>query len=155
MREAVRRLAERKAREVAARQRSGTILAADTVVEFDGEILGKPRDAAHASAMLERLSGRVHRVHTGVAVLSVASLRLLTGVATSEVAFREIDPREIEAYVRSGEPFGKAGAYAVQGSAERFVARLTGELDNVIGLPGKLVADLLTELARVEGLEPA
>jgi septum formation protein len=148
----VRAFALRKARHVAARVERGTVLAADTLIDLDGELLGKPADAADARRMLERLSGRAHRVHTGVALVHRPDGREMDGVATSTVVFRPLSAAEIERSVVSGEPFGKAGAYAIQGGAREFVARLDGELDNVIGLPMALVRTLLERLAAaVEG----
>lgn len=146
---AVRLLARRKAVAVAARGARGTLLAADTVIDCDGVLLGKPEDAADATRMLARLSGRAHRVHSGVALLRVTAERTagVDGVATSTVHFRPLSPEEIARYVASGEPFGKAGSYAIQGGAERFVERLEGDLDNVVGLPMRLVLALAEQLA--------
>jgi len=147
--EAVRRLARRKAIAVAARGARGTLLAADTVIDCDGLLLGKPESAPDATRMLERLSGRAHRVHTGVALLRVTPERTtgVDGVATSTVRFRKLTAGEIAAYVASGEPFGKAGSYAIQGGAAPFVERLDGDLDNVVGLPLRLVVALAEALA--------
>ena len=123
------------------------MLGADTVIERDGALLGKPADADEARAMLRALAGRSHLVHTGVAVVRAGSGLARDGAATTTVLFRPLSEAEIEAYVRSGEPFGKAGAYAIQGGAERFVERVDGDLDNVVGLPMRLVTRLLEELA--------
>ena len=146
--EAVRTIARRKAAAVAARVARGTVLAADTVIDLDGELLGKPADAADARRMLARLSGRAHRVHTAVALVHPQSGSTVEGVATSTVVFRSLAPEEIERSIASGEPFGKAGAYAIQGGAARFVERLEGDLDNVIGLPLALVRELMARLRR-------
>lgn len=143
----MRALARRKAEAVARSRPGATVLAADTVIERDGALLGKPADADDARAMLRSLSGRSHLVHTGVAVLRAERGLARDGAATTTVAFRPIAEAELEAYVRSGEPFGKAGAYAIQGGAERFVERVDGDLDNVVGLPMRLVARLFQELA--------
>jgi septum formation protein len=145
--EAVRAIARRKAAAVAARRERGTVIAADTVIDLDGELLGKPRDAADARAMLARLGGREHRVHTGVALAHRPSGRALDGVDSTTVRFRALSPEEIARYVASGEPFGKSGSYAIQGGAKPFVARIDGALDNVVGLPLALVRALLGELA--------
>jgi septum formation protein len=135
------RLALAKARAAA---RPGEIaLGADTEVALDGAVLGKPTDAAHASSMLRALSGRAHEVWTGVAL--VAPERELTGTCRTEVEFHLLSEAEIARYVATGEPFDKAGAYAIQGGAAGFVARLDGELTNVVGLPLPLVAQLLSE----------
>jgi septum formation protein len=133
----VRRLAEAKARSVD----GDPVLAADTIVELDGEILGKPVDAEDARRMLRRLSGRVHRVHTGVAVRS--GERLDVDVATTAVRFLALSPEAIEWYVDGGEPLDKAGAYAVQGAGGIFVEEIRGSVSNVIGLPLHTVVDLL------------
>ncbi len=119
----VARLAEAKARAVAELVGEGKpaiIIGADTAVELDGEIFGKPRDAADAREMLSYLSGRTHFVLTGICVL-----RLPDGATRSE----------IEAYVTSGEPFDKAGGYAIQGRAGRYIPRIEGCYFNVVGLP--------------------
>ncbi|MBO0701397.1 MAG: septum formation protein Maf [Candidatus Dormibacteraeota bacterium] len=117
------------------------ILAADTVVALDGEVLGKPRDPDDAAAMLRRLSGRTHRVITAVATNRGGILRW--GHAATEVTFRELTPGEIVSYVGGGEPLDKAGAYAIQGGAAGFVERMDGDRDTVIGLPMTLVRRLL------------
>lgn len=146
--EAVRVLARRKAVAVAARGAQGTLLAADTVIDLDGELLGKPEHDDDARRMLARLAGRAHLVHTGVALLHAAGGRLrgVDGVATTTVRFRPLAPDEIAAYVASGEPHGKSGSYAVQGGAARFVERIDGAIDNVVGLPVALVKALAERL---------
>ncbi len=146
--DAVRVLARRKAVAVAARGVRGTLLAADTVIDLDGELLGKPVDDADARAMLARLGGRSHRVHTGVALLHVGHARLLgvDGVATTTVTFRPLTTAEVAAYVQSGEPRGKSGSYAIQGGAARFLERMEGAVDNVVGLPVDLVRSLAEAL---------
>src|SRR6185369_367320 len=138
-------LASRKARAVAYRLGEGLVIGGDTVVELDGEIFGKPVDAADATAMLGRLAGRSHRVVTGLAVLDAATGELREEAATSVVRMRAFAADEIAAYVASGEPFDKAGAYAVQGLGGRLVAAVDGELDTVIGLPVKTLSRLLAD----------
>ena len=140
-------LAVAKAREVAADEgpedsAGRIVLGADTVIAHRGEVLGKPRDAEHASSMLERLSGDTHEVFTGVAVV-VPDGTTLVGVAASRVMFRELAPDAIARYVASGESLGKAGAYAIQGSGVCVVAALHGCYYNVVGLPLRLTARLL------------
>ena len=122
------------------------VIAADTTVDVDGRILAKPADAAEAVDMLRLLSGRSHRVHTGWAVaVAVPGCRGNeweghVEVTTSTVEFRSLRPAEIDAYVATGEPLDKAGAYAIQGGAGEFVDGLEGDLSAVIGLPvGRLV----------------
>lgn len=141
-REAVRLLAERKGQAVAATlPATVTVLSSDTLVELDGHALGKPRDSADAWRMLLALSGRTHYVRTGVAVRRGENV--YSGVASAAVTFRTITPEEAEAYVRTGEPMDKAGAYGIQGAGGTFVRRLTGDFDTVMGLSGALCADLL------------
>jgi septum formation protein len=136
-------LALAKAREVAGRVGTGLVLGADTIVECEGRALGKPADAAEALAMLRALSGRTHQVVTGVALVDAASGRAETAAAVTDVTFRELSEAEIAAYVETGEPLGKAGAYAIQGLGGLFVEGIRGSPSNVVGLPITLVADLL------------
>ena len=137
----VRRLARAKAQAGADRHPHETVLGADTVVAVDGRILGKPRDAADATAMLTALSGRVHYVYTAVAVAEDGAVR--DEVDVSAVTFAPMAPDEIAAYVASGEPHDKAGAYAIQGWAARFIQRLEGSYSGVVGLPVAVVHRLL------------
>lgn len=131
-----RRLALSKARAVAARAPARCcVLAADTLVVLGERILGKPSDPEDAIRMLRALSGRVHRVLTGYALLLDGGARSELGVEESSVRMREIDPREARRYAAGGEPLDKAGAYAVQGDGGRFVATIQGSRSNVIGLP--------------------
>jgi septum formation protein len=109
------------------------VLAADTVVAVDGHVMGKPVDRSHAAHMLRRLSGRGHDVLTGWAVLAAGREHL--ECTRTEVTFRGLNPDEIGAYVASGEPMDKAGAYAIQGGAAHFVTALAGPYENVVGLP--------------------
>jgi septum formation protein len=152
----VRRLASAKLdavmREVGAVSVGAVVIAADTTVEIDGQILGKPVDDAEAMAMLMRLRGREHRVHTGFAVaVAGPGCRGVdwdghVDVVTSTVVFREVPIVDLIAYVDSGEPRDKAGAYAIQGGAAGFVERLDGDLDAVIGLPVARVASVAASL---------
>ena len=140
------RLALEKARSVAARSGPGCcVIGADTVVVLDGDILGKPSDAEHAQQMLLRLAGETHRVLTGFALIRTDDGRAEHGCEISYVRMREVDVGEARAYARSGEPLDKAGGYAVQGEAGRFVASIEGSRENVIGLP---VDTLAPRLAR-------
>jgi len=120
------------------------VLGADTVVVAGGELLGKPRSAEEARAMLEKLSGREHQVITGVALVNAAGRSALAH-ETTRVQFREVTAEEVAEYIASGEPFGKAGAYAIQGRASRFVTRIEGCYFNVMGLPVALVDRLLRQ----------
>ena len=120
------------------------VLGADTVVALDGELLGKPRDSVDARAMLERLSGTTHRVITGVALRGGG--RTLVRTVETLVTLRRLTRAEMDAYAASGEGLGKAGGYAIQESADRFVTRLDGPRDNVVGLPVETVRALLAEI---------
>ena len=120
------------------------VLSADTTLEFDGEIIGKPVDMADAASILRRLSGRTHRVLTGVAVDHQGRSEYL--LSTSEVRFRQLDDEEIRHYVISGEPMDKAGAYGIQGRAGMFVEHLSGSYTGVMGLPVCETGELLKKL---------
>jgi len=139
----VRRVAEEKALVVAARAPDRLVLAADTTVVIDDVMLGKPADDADAKRMLSLLSGRTHQVFTAVAVYRSGMSRPLTEVERTDVEFARLTEFEIDWYVASGEPHDKAGAYAIQGYASRFVARINGSYSNVVGLPVALVYDML------------
>jgi len=110
------------------------VVAADTVVDVDGDALGKPRDAREAAAMLRRLSGRTHRVHTAFA-LGVAGRETIEEVATTSVRFYELSAGEIDEYVATGEPLDKAGAYGIQGRAAALVEGIEGDFYTVMGFP--------------------
>jgi septum formation protein len=138
----VRRLAREKAGAVASARLFGLVLGADTVVVVEGDILGKPRDAGEAARMLRRLSAHTHEVLTGVALVRAETGRSVSGVARTRVRFAELSGGEIERYVETGEPFDKAGAYAVQGRAALFIEAIEGEYLNVVGLPIRLVYEL-------------
>jgi septum formation protein len=141
--EYVVRLAREKSR--AARRNPGSfVLGADTIVVVDGRFLGKPASHAEARQMLQMLSGRSHAVLTGVAVRN--EQQELSGVETSRVHFLPLSNDEIAWYTATGEPEGKAGAYAIQGRASRFVDWIEGSYSNVVGLPVSLVYRLLTQL---------
>src|SRR4029077_13751288 len=139
----VRRLAEAKARAVvaggAAGQSPAWVVGADTVVLIDRLVLGKPASAAEARSMLESLSGRSHEVLTGIAVLRLPEGGAQVEQESTKVTIALLSKEEIEDYIATGEPFGKAGAYAIQGRAGRFVTRIEGCYFNIVGLPlGKL-----------------
>ena len=138
----VRRLAEAKARAVRRQAGERPILAADTVVVVDGGILGKPTDHDDARRMLRMLSGRAHEVMTGVTLADAGAGTVQTEVAATTVEFAPLTEAEIAWYVGSGEAADKAGAYAIQGRASRFVTRISGSYTNVVGLPVALVYDL-------------
>ncbi len=143
--EAAREIARRKALAVLASAEGAPVLAADTiVVAADGEFLGKPADAADARRMLGKLSGTTHRVITGVC-LARAGADPQTASDTTTVTMRPLTPAEIDAYVASGECDGKAGAYAIQETGDRFVLRVDGSWTNVVGLPMETVVSMLRD----------
>ena len=145
----VARFAEAKARAVAesvGEKNRAIIVGADTAVELDGAIFGKPRDAVDAREMLSCLSGRTHDVLTGIFVLRLPDGATRAEVERTAVTFAPLDPNEIEAYVTSGEPFDKAGGYAIQGRAGRYIPRIEGCYFNVVGLPLAKLHVLLGEL---------
>lgn len=147
----VRRVARDKAR--AGRMRLGSgpalVLGADTEVILDDEVFGKPRGPDEAAAMLRRLAGRTHRVLSAVTLLDDRS-REAQAVSVSEVTFAAINEAQIAAYVATGECEGKAGAYAIQGGAERFVRHLSGSYSGVMGLPLHETAALLRQFGALE-----
>jgi len=144
-RELAERLAQEKAEVVARRNPGRLVLGADTIVVVNDEILGKPRDQADASRMLRTLSDRAHEVITGVclALLETGNRKMETGSERTTVYFAPLSDPEIEAYVAIAEPMDKAGAYAVQGIASRWINRIEGDYANVVGLPVALVWKML------------
>lgn len=174
-RDCAERLAREKALAVARVRPEDYVLGADTIVVVDANILGKPRDAADAARMLRLLSGRVHEVITGVCVvkpvaggqlpvtseskntscLNVGSVgeELATGSETTLVTMSELSDADIREYVATGEPMDKAGAYAIQGIAARWIPRIEGDYSNVVGLPVALVYRMLRERGRSEEFE--
>jgi len=141
-----RRVAREKALDVARRRPDAWVLAADTVVVVDGAIFGKPVDRADGRRMLCALSGRVHQVLTAV-VLRGPQADGTEFLVSTDVEFRSLTAEEIDGYLDSGEPFDKAGAYAVQGGARSFVRRVCGSYSNVVGLPMDEVGALLRRCA--------
>jgi septum formation protein len=146
------RLAKEKAEEVFARRQAAAgmadpamVLGADTVVVSDGEVMGKPANPSDAERMLRLLSGRTHDVVTGVAVVWGSSLSPAVEVAAelTQVTMQTLSPEEVSRYIASGEPMDKAGAYAIQGYAGRWIPRISGCYFNVVGLPLALVASML------------
>ena len=130
------RCAQHKAGTVARRRRGAdeVVLGADTIVVLAGEIFGKPRDAADAGRMLRALSGRTHQVISGIAVVAPDG-KLSSTAVSSDVEFKELSGADIDWYIASGEPMDKAGAYAIQGLAKKFIAGYRGDYDNIVGLP--------------------
>ena len=147
-----RRAAREKAMQIAASSPRGSlVLGADTVVVIDGETLGKPSNREDATRMLRLLSGRTHQVHTGICLVRAPAEIEALEHETTLVTFRELDEEEIRGYVESGEPLDKAGAYAIQGLASKFVTRISGCYSNVVGLPVARLYDILKPLMKAEG----
>ncbi len=142
----VRRLSRAKAEAVAARAPGDVILAADTTVVLDGTIFEKPASPAHAVEMLSHLQGRTHEVMTGVAVTRDGEVAQALDV--SRVTFRPADRAMLDAYVATGEPMDKAGAYAIQGLGAPLIERVEGDFFGVMGLPLRLALDLLARFGR-------
>jgi len=142
-REHVKRLALDKALAIAHKYPDAWVLGADTIVVIDGMILGKPKNKSQAQKMLEKLSGREHKVFTGFTLAQVASKVSKTKVIQSAVRFKTISPEEMEWYISCDEPYDKAGGYAVQGKGAYFIKAIRGSYTNVIGLP---LCEVLKEL---------
>ena len=138
-------LSRRKAQAVAPRHSGAVILAADTLVYGD-EVLGKPHDAGEARRMLAGLSGRWHSVYTGVTMMDTRSGRTLSRADVTRVHFIPLTTEDIDAYVATGEPLDKAGAYGIQGRGGMLIDRIEGSYSNVVGLPMALVRSMLLEL---------
>jgi septum formation protein len=141
----VRRVAEAKARAISGREPGRLVLAADTAVVVDGEILGKPTGSEDAARMLRLLSGRTHQVVSGVCLLKDHERVVETVVEVSTVEFAALSSAEIAWYVGSGESMDKAGGYGIQGLASRFVTRIEGSYSNVVGLPIAVVYRMCME----------
>ena len=143
-------LSREKARRVAQAHPQALVIGADTVVGINGQILGKPRDEDDARRMLRLLSGREHQVYTGVSLVRCGVYPAVpsysdTNLAMTRVFFREMTDAEIDAYVATGEPMDKAGAYGYQGRAGLFVERIEGDYYNVVGLPLCLLGNMLSK----------
>jgi septum formation protein len=143
-------IAEAKASAVAPLEPGRWILGADTVVVMGEEIFGKPADEAEARLMLTRLAGRAHRVITGICIISPDGLNAHVESVITEVRFRPLAPQEVEDYIATSEPFGKAGAYAIQGIGAFMVEGITGPYTNVVGLP---ICALVKALLKVRAIE--
>lgn len=145
-----RQLALQKALDVSSRSASDLVIGADTIVSLDGVVLGKPRDEAHAADMLRMLSSRTHRVYTGVAFCRDKK-ELSSFVQCTEVDFYPLTEEQIRRYLKTGEPFDKAGAYGIQGKGSLFVKELRGDYFNVVGFPVARVARELESLSCADG----
>ena len=138
-------LVSRRKAEAVNREAEDVVIAADTIVVCNGQILGKPKDEADAFRMLRLLSGRDHQVMTGMTVLRGDVCKTVTEI--TDIHFRQLSDREINAYIRTGEPMDKAGSYGIQGGAALFAERLVGDYYNVMGLPVCRLSQLLREVA--------
>lgn len=141
----VQLLAARKAAAVA-KDTDGIIIGADTIVVYENEILGKPKDAQDAFSMLKKLSGHTHSVLTGIAVIRTHDGKMRTHCEETRVTFRTLSDQEILDYIETGEPMDKAGAYGIQGKGGALCEKFTGDFQNVIGLPVKSLSHLLKEM---------
>ena len=143
-------LAQRKAHAVASTLDSGLVIGADTVVACSDEIIGKPDDAAHAAQILSRLSGTRHAVITAVCLIDAATGEERCDADTTFIQMRNVPRQAIDAYVATGECFGKAGAYAIQETADAFIDHIEGSFSNVVGLPMELLGRMLRDFAAAE-----
>lgn len=143
--EVVQELAYRKAQAVANDLQSAWVLGSDTIVVFGDTILGKPADPEDAKRMLKMLSGQTHHVYTGIALVEAGGTRIIRDVQGTEVMMKQLTDEQIDAYIATGEPMDKAGAYGIQGLASQFITGIHGDYFNVVGLPVSLLADRLTE----------
>jgi len=139
----VRSLATEKARDIAHRYPDNWVIGADTIVVVENRVLGKPASSAEARDMLLRLSGRTHYVLTGFCVCRLSGAKLFAETVRTEVLFKELTSAEIDWYIQTGEPFDKAGAYAIQGIGTFLVRRINGSYTNVVGLPVCEVIEIL------------
>jgi septum formation protein len=143
--------ATRKALEVARNAPDAVVLGADTLVALDGEVIGKPRDLAHAKKLLQRLSGRSHEVRTAVFVCHLARGRAHSFQEISQVFFRKLDRRAVTRYLAKIDPLDKAGAYAAQGHGVEIIERIDGSYSNVVGLPMEATARVLSDFGVKSG----
>ena len=144
--EQVRSFARGKAQSVASQEPEAIVLGSDTVIELDHDVIGKPVDLTDARAMLRRLAGRDHRVHTAVAVVCSARVIDTVAMSTTVVRMKPFDELAHERYLAIGESFGKAGAYSIQGVGGNLIDSIDGDFPNVVGLPLRLVAQLLMQI---------
>lgn len=139
-------LAVRKAESIVNRCADGIIIGADTLVSAGGQIVGKPEDEEHAKGLLRLLSSQPHFVITGLCLINAATGERRVAFESTRVIMRPMSERQIEEYVATGEPMGKAGAYAIQETGDRYVERIEGSFTNVVGLPMELLERLVIEL---------
>ena len=127
-------------------KKPAAIIGCDTIVYFNGKVLGKPKDSVEAFQMLSDLSGNMHEVYTGVAVINTETQEISTEYVCTEVKFSKLSEEEINSYIETGEPFDKAGAYGIQGAASLFVEQVKGCYYNVVGLPVNKLYFMLREM---------
>lgn len=139
----VRKLSQGKARAVAVKHRNAIIIAADTIAVLGGKVLGKPKNKADARQTLQSLSGKANFSVTGLTVIDTATDKEVTKVIKTKIFFQQLSVHEINAYIASGEPFGKAAAYALQGLGSVIVRRIEGDPFNIMGLPLAALAQML------------
>ena len=143
--EIVRRISIEKACAVASRHKDAVIIAADTIGVIGKKLLGKPRTAGEARKMLAQISGKSHEVITGFTVLDTATNKVISGTVNTKVYIKKMTQQEIDAYVQTGEPLDKAGAYGIQGLGAVIVEKIEGDYYNVVGLPLSALAEVLKE----------
>ncbi|MDY6863345.1 MAG: Maf family protein, partial [Thermodesulfobacteriota bacterium] len=139
-----------KAYSVAIKYDGKTVIGADTIVVTDGEILGKPEGESMAKIMLQKLSGKKHKVLTGLCVLNLKNKKILKKVVESFVVIKELTLKEIDSYVATGEPLDKAGSYAIQGIGAFLVRDIYGSYSNVVGLPACELIEMLLEIEAIK-----
>ncbi len=144
--EKAKKLALKKAEYAANKVKSGVIVAGDTIVVVEGEVLGKPKDEIEAIEMLTKLSGKEHTVITGIAVINADTGEKLVDAVETRVYMRKLTRKEIEMYVKSREPFGKAGGYAIQGLGALLIDKIDGCFFNVVGLPISKLYEMLKQV---------
>jgi septum formation protein len=143
--EIVRRISIEKARAVASRHKDALIIAADTIGVLSKKLLGKPHTAGEARKMLAQIRGKSHEVITGFTVLDTATNKIISGTVSTKVYIKKLTQQEIDAYVQTGEPLDKAGAYGIQGLGAVIVEKIEGDYYNVVGLPLSALAEVLKE----------
>ena len=141
-------LSKEKAQSVSHQIDKGIILGADTIVVLDGEIMGKPQNKEEAFLILKKLSGKTHKVYTGITLLNKYNEKMISAYDCTEVKFNQLEDEKIMAYINTGEPMDKAGAYGIQGMGSFLVERIEGNLDNVIGLPTGKLKEMLIKVIK-------
>lgn len=146
----VQELALLKGADVAKNLKNKIVISADTIVYYDGEVLGKPADEEDAFRMLSKLSGQTHTVYTGVCVMNTDTMLTVCETGATKVKFKKLSDEKIRAYIKTGEPMDKAGAYAVQGLGATLIEKIDGDYFNVVGLPLEITAHILEDEFNIE-----